>query len=191
MRLIIEIRWDVIQVAKKKSDQLQVCADLSMRRPGFALLHYDAKTQKVEVLKKSKVDNKHLKKPHGQMLGEIAKELKTYLKSSDDLILVREKGFFKFAAETQVQCKVIGVTDLYAWAYGEKEFDEIAPLSVKKSVTGNSKATKEQVAECLEPYVGKLDYECDDESDAVAVGVAWLIQHKYIEAIHPESEETE
>lgn len=86
---------------------------------------------------------------------------------------------------------MIGVTDLYAWAYGEKEFDEIAPLSVKKSVTGNAKATKEEVAACLEPYVGKLDYECDDESDAVAVGVAWLIQHKYIEAIHPELEEAE
>jgi len=55
-----------------------------MRRPGFALLHYNAKEQKVEVLRKSKVDNKHIKKPHGQMLGEIAKELKTYLKTGDE-----------------------------------------------------------------------------------------------------------
>ena len=71
---------------------------------------------------------------------------------------------------------------MYAWAFGEKEFEEIAPLSVKKSVTGNAKADKEEVARCLESYVGKLEYECDDESDAVAVGIAWLIQHGYIES---------
>ena len=45
------------------------------------------------------------------MLSEIAKELRSYLNEGDKVILVREKGFFKFAAETQVLCKVIGVTD--------------------------------------------------------------------------------
>lgn len=48
------------------------------------------------------------------------------------LNLVRERGFFKFAQETQVLCKVVGVTDLYAWAFGQKVFDEIAPSAVKK-----------------------------------------------------------
>ena len=124
------------------------------------------------------------------MLSEIAKELRSYLNEGDKVILVREKGFFKFAAETQVLCKVIGVTDQYAWAHNQKEFDEIAPQSVKRSVTGNAKATKEEVAAALEAYVGKIDYECDDESDAVAVGVAWLIQHKYIESQYPEPEGT-
>lgn len=96
------------------------------------------------------------------------------------LVLVRERGFFRFAAETQVLCKVIGVVDLYAWACGQKEFVEIAPKSVKKSVTGDASASKEDVAQWLEKYVGKQEYACDDESDAVAVGVAWLIQNGYI-----------
>lgn len=160
-----------------------------MRRPGFALLHYDNTQRCVSVTKISNVDNKHQKKTHGQILSEIAKELRGYLSSESDLILVREKGFFKFAAETQVLCKVIGVTDLYAWAHGGLEFEELAPLAVKRLVTGNAKATKEDVAKCLEAYVGKLDYKCDDESDAVAVGVAWLIQHQYIEPIYPSGEE--
>ncbi len=45
-----------------------------MNRPGFALLHYDAKERTVSVLRMSDVDNKGKKKPHGQILGEIATE---------------------------------------------------------------------------------------------------------------------
>lgn len=116
------------------------------------------------------------------MLSEIAKEQRTYLDSADQQVLVREKGFFKFPAETQVQCKVIGVTDLYAWAYGGKEFDEVAPKAVKKQVTGNASASKEEVAAILTHYVGEQEYECDDESDAVAVGIAWLVQNNLIDA---------
>lgn len=174
----------------KPTDQDQLCADQSMRRPGFALLHYDGLTRRVSVVKVSNVDNKFQKKKHGQMLSEIAREQRGYLASDNQLVLVREKGFFKFAAETQVLCKVVGVTDLYAWAHGGQEFDEIAPLAVKRQVTGNAKASKEEVASCLEPYVGKIDYECDDESDAVAVGIAWLIEHRYIEAVDMNQEET-
>ena len=59
----------------------------------------------------SYVDNKFTKKPHGQMLAEIAHEFRTYLKAEPDAILVREKGFFRFAAETEVLCRVIGVAD--------------------------------------------------------------------------------
>jgi len=50
----------------------------------------------------SYVDNHYSKKPHGQMLSEIAHEFRTYLKEKPDAILVRERGFFRFAAETEV-----------------------------------------------------------------------------------------
>lgn len=95
----------------------------------------------------------------------------------DTVVYVRERGFYHFAAETQVLSKVVGVTDVCAWHKDKRVFEEIAPTSVKLSVTGNAKATKQEVAECLKEYVGKQSYACDDESDAVAVGVAWLIQH--------------
>lgn len=72
---------------------------------------------------------------------------------------------------------MVGVTDLYAWAFAHKGFDEIAPSAVKKLVTGKAAATKEEVAEALEAYVGKQEYACDDESDAVAVGIAWLVSN--------------
>lgn len=53
-----------------------LACDLSMRRPGFAVLSFDGNTRKVEVLEMSNVDNKTSKKPHGQMLSEIARELR-------------------------------------------------------------------------------------------------------------------
>ena len=96
-------------------------------------------------------------------------------------VLVREKGFSRFARETQALYKVFGVADLAAWQCGEKVYHELAPLSVKKIITGNGKASKADVAAALVQYVGAQEYPCDDESDAVAVGIAWLIQNGYID----------
>ena len=47
---------------------------------------------------------------------------------------------------------------------------------IKKLLTGNGKASKEEVAAALEKYVGQQNYAVSDESDAVAAGVAFLIQ---------------
>ena len=51
---------------------------------------------------------------------------------------------------------------------------------MKKLLTGSGKASKEEVAEALESYVDCQTYESDDESDALAVGIAWLILNKMI-----------
>ena len=58
----------------------------------------------------------------------------------------------------------------------EKTYSELSPTTVKKLLTGSGKASKTEVAMALERYVGTQQYETDDESDAVAVGLAWLIQ---------------
>ena len=93
----------------------------------------------------------------------------------DVAVFVREKGFSRFPHETQALFKVVGVADLAAWkAYGT-EFVEIAPTTVKKLLTGSGKANKDEVAAALEKYIGEQQFEADDESDAVAVGIAWLI----------------
>ena len=159
------------------------CADLSMNRPGFSILHCDTETRTVKLIRKSVVDNKGYKggkKPHGQRLVENANELRSYMDSDMELIFVRERGFYKSATETEVIFKMVGVSDLYAWKY-EKTFEEISPTAIKRILTGNAKADKDEVAAALEPYVGKQDYAFDDESDSVAVGLAWLIMHNYID----------
>ena len=81
--------------------------------------------------------------------------------------------------------KTVGLTDLLAYELyllvdNKTLFDgnwyEIYPVTVKCLVAGSGKATKEEVADSLQSYVGKQEYKCDDESDAAAVGIAWLIQ---------------
>ena len=77
--------------------------------------------------------------------------------------------------------RVVGVSDLYAWGFGNREFIEIPPQTVKKAVTNNANAEKDEVAAALKQFVGDWDYACDDESDAVAVGVAYLIGQNMID----------
>ena len=50
-------------------------------------------------------------------------------------------------------------------------------------ITGSGKANKQYVADSLERYVGKVQYRTDDESDAVAVGIAWLIGEGYLKML--------
>ena len=159
-----------------------ICADLSMHRPGFALLDYDEEKRTVQLRKISVVNNKNKHKPHGQIQNEIVEELCSYLKSKPNAILVRERGFSRFAAETQALYRVVGVADQYAWIIGNRVFKEISPAAVKKLLTGTGRATKNEVASALEKYVGKQQYDFDDMSDAVAVGVAWLLQNNKIDS---------
>lgn len=60
-----------------------------------------------------------------------------------------------------------------------RTFDELPPPTVKKLVTGSGKASKEEVAAALSQYVGQQIYRSDDESDAVAAGIAWLLKSGY------------
>ena len=124
------------------------------------------------------LNNRGEKKCHGQILAEIY-DLITGL-AVDIAVFVREKGFSRFPHETQALFKVIGVADLAAWKTCRTEFVEIAPTTVKKLLTGSGKASKQEVAAALERYVGKQTYTTDDESDAIAVGIAWLKRQKII-----------
>ena len=76
--------------------------------------------------------------------------------------------------------KVVGIADLVAWQQSIAIFHEIAPTTVKKLLTGSGKAEKEAVAQALDRYLGAKVYETDDESDAAAVGVAWLLQNNLL-----------
>lgn len=88
---------------------------------------------------------------------------------------MRERAFSRFPHETQALSKVVGIADLVAWQQRRAEYHELAPTTVKKLLTGSGKATKEEVAAALVQYVGEQSYTTDDESDAVAAGVAWMI----------------
>lgn len=52
-------------------------------------------------------------------------------------------------------------------------------------VTGDGKAEKKVVETCLKQYFGEHEYACDDESDAAAVGLAFLMSNGLIKAAEP------
>lgn len=98
---------------------------------------------------------------------------------TNNIYFVRERGFSRFAAETQTIFRMVGVTDLVLWDETGKSFDQLAPKEVKLLVAGDGRATKENVRDALSKFVGPLEYKTDDESDSVAVGIAWLLKNEY------------
>lgn len=121
------------------------------------------------------------------MLSEIAREFRRYLVKCPTAVVVRERaldvqGGPRKSRVIEVLHKVVGVSDLYAWGLGGRVFVEIPPQTVKKLITDNANAEKDEVAAALKQFVGEWDYQCDDESDAVAVGVAHLIRAGLLES---------
>lgn len=159
-----------------------------MRRPGFAQLHYDSATRTASVVRKSFVANKKAPsgmaygKQHGQILDEIYDEASRYIDNMDILVFASEAAFAKFSRDTAAINKAHGLMDWLLWHYRGMVHQELAATSIKKLVAGNGKATKEEVEAALEQFVGKQWYEVDDESDAVAVAIAWLIDNGYIDS---------
>ena len=165
-----------------------VAADLSLRRPGWCLLSVvksnDVTSVTVEQL--VSVDNKaNKKKTHGEILAEIQGAfINLCFPVEPNTFYVREQEVLhmKVPSERDVS-KVVGLMDYSLWKLDGKEWFSIYPVTVKKLVAGSGKAEKSEVAAALEKYIGKQEYKCDDESDAVAVGIAWLIQQGQIEEI--------
>ena len=119
-------------------------------------------------------------------MSEIASELRRLLTAHPDAELVREEALRKSGTSASgkvlsILNRVVGVSDLYAWAFGQRQFQEIEAVTVKKKITNDASAEKNEVAEALEQFVGKQEYACDDESDAVAVGIAWLMKRGLID----------
>ena len=108
-------------------------------------------------------------------------------------IIVREQALDKQEGPRnsrviEVLHKVVGVSDLYAWGFGGRVFDEIHPKTIKKLVANDQLAKKDAVASSLAQFVGEREYACDDESDAVAVGIAWLLTQGMIDSPYPPPE---
>lgn len=159
-------------------------ADLSLKRPSFCILNVK-KEQEDPVITNIKfvtVDNKNdKKKGHGQLLEEINAAFQKAYPCNKTVYCVRENEIMKVKVPSERSLsKVVGIMDWSLWCFFGKDWYNIYPMTIKKLITGNGKATKEEVAEALEFYIGKQDYKCDDESDAAAVAIAWLIQQKQI-----------
>lgn len=148
------------------------------------------------------VDNKTKVKPRGQLLKEILTAFSSFIDSVDPsvpIFFVREQQVNTFTgkgARTSASAKtgvasVVGLMDYIIWLHRHAEWQEIYPVTIKKLLTGYGKAEKQQVAQSMSDYLGLQHYQNDDESDAAAVAVAWLIQHRQINQIIKEDTDHE
>ncbi|MFG3611463.1 crossover junction endodeoxyribonuclease RuvC [Rummeliibacillus stabekisii] len=121
-------------------------------------------------------NNRYAKKSQAFRLHRIANVLKDiFVRHPDIDAVVKERGFSKGHVSTQALFKVAGVADLMCFAVGQDNMDELTVAAIRKAVVGDGKASKKETADALEVYVGEQEYFTDDESDAVAVLVAYAI----------------
>jgi crossover junction endodeoxyribonuclease RuvC len=163
--------------------------DLSMSSPAYALLTFEDGQVKVDgVWRTDNKSSKFAKLKHGQKLKRIQDDIATVCNYDDITNVVREKGFNRFATATQVLFRVVGVSDLTIYnELGITSIDELSPTTVKKQITGDGKADKTVVEQFVRKYLSEeqknMNFETDDCSDAVAVGIAWGIQKGLIKAL--------
>lgn len=153
--------------------------DLSLSCPAFAVGYVEE--GHIVIVHLSHVKTKS-KDSHGTRLRLIFNHLEKVLDEFPDINhVVREKGFSRHAVTTQALFKVVGISDLVANHFGHDVVTEIAPLTVKKLITGNGKASKEEVAENVCRFLStQVNFATDDESDAVGVLIAYALQKKLL-----------
>ena len=168
-----------------------VAADLSLRRPGFCKFLVTNTADGVDLSQAATVcvDNKATQKSHGQLLDEIMKAFAFFIPDDGTPIyFVREKAFNARASQNEMGIyKVVGVMDWLLYRL-TLEWSELYPVTVKKLITGSGKADKNVVASMLGTWLPGIKYGTDDESDAAAVAISFLIQNGVLKPIESSDE---
>lgn len=153
--------------------------DLSLKCPAFCVAEVVAGKLKIHHLSHV-ATNKN--KPHPYRLFQIYRHMEKILEEHPDIeVMVREKAFSRFKRETQALFKVVGISDIFAIKHGFDTVIEIAPTTIKKLITGNGRSTKVDVATTLSTNFDiNIEFKTDDESDAVAVAIAYFKQEKLL-----------
>ena len=162
-----------------------ICAlDLSLNRPGYALVEYCPEDRSCKLQKIANVDNKTVRgKPEQMKHAEILGMLHGIVEKLPpaDITFVRDESFYRHPDTSERIWKVYGVVEYDIWQRWGKRVEKVGQSEVKRILTGSGKASKADTAQALSSYVGHVQYSCDDESDAVGVAVAFLVRQGCIE----------
>lgn len=83
---------------------------------------------------------------------------------------------FAFAGSKLAQLAEVNGIFKYNLTINNVPFETVAPATVKKQVTGNGRAKKEEVRSTLEkiPLFKNCKFNNEDESDSAALGYGWI-----------------
>lgn len=156
-----------------------IAFDLSLSNSGYCIGEIKGRT--LFILEIGSIGTKRFaQRSTGFRLNHIAKEIKALFKKHDYDRVVKEQSFSNSRIKaTQQIFKVNGVWELMTHLADKDDFSELTASTVKKELTGNGRASKEEVAEaCLAHFRtimgdSTLKFNNKDESDAVAVLIAY------------------
>lgn len=158
---------------------LILALDPSLNSTGYAVLHYEDEV--ITVVEKGNLNNKKIP---AALIGKKLVNIEELLCNLFDMYqfqaIVKEASFCTNKIQsTQKTFMVLGVIYQTCFKNGYSDIQDISATTVKKLVGGNGKCSKEEVKENLYYYVGYQKYVTEDVSDAVAVGIAYLLKNKY------------
>lgn len=159
--------------------QTIIALDLSMNCTGYAVVSIDG--SKVQLIKKGIIKAKG-RESHGKRLKRQYNTLKVLSEQYPDAIIVKESVHSGRAKTSIVLAKVHGVVELL---FNEGTIYKYPATTIKKQITGNGKAKKEEVMtaviECLVQHgIVDVTFKTDDESDAVAVALTFLLKKGWL-----------
>lgn len=110
------------------------------------------------------------KETDGQRMSKIRDRIEILFHMYPITEVIRERGFSKGHRSTQLIFKAIGVAEETANRQGFPFITEYTPAAIKKAVTGNGKAEKEEVESGVRSLIEiPWAFKRNDESDAVAI----------------------
>ena len=139
--------------------------DLSLSNTGIAIFD---KNENVVFVGSISTSSKDETKDRLVKIANYILDLKSKYEPSE---IVMENCFTRFNKATQMVYRVHG---LIQYLFAEYNQIYITPASVKKSVTGGGRASKEDVQKYVLKRYPNLIFRSEDESDAVGIGMAYL-----------------
>lgn len=155
--------------------------DTSMGRPGIALI--EAKNGQAKV-----IDVSHVSTTTSQSHGLRAEIIEAWAvgfihkHGAKFDVIVREDFVGRTSKQSHPVYSAWGACDRALNKFGLNfTTPAISQSAVKKAVVGTGKAEKDEVADAVRRWTGYTgEFAVDDESDAVAVGLAYLINEGVI-----------
>lgn len=169
----------------KNNSALIVGLDLSLSSPGFALVEVKNGKAKVVAVDHVKTDAKQDYAVRGRI---IESKLRTFLaeqptryKGSKVTHVAREAYAGRFGHHSIFTAWSAADSALHDFGLLPDSCKPIAQQSVKKTVCGKGRAEKEEVDKAVRKLTGyKGEFATSDESDAVAVALAFAIKEGLI-----------
>lgn len=172
-----------------------IVLDPSLNRSGWAVFDI---SDKPKLINYGYIENNHYpSEQEGNKLIHFEMQLQTIKFAYSPAIVVKEAlvppqrskfGISNAAFETHY--KLAAVHGTIAKVFNQHKVSEINNKTFKKEFAGHGDAEKEQVAEAVQKYRTRiwsrqkpLSIRTDDESDAIGIGIYWLVKNEKIKRV--------